>query len=102
MFALHGYTVLLLLAIAQRYLIQLPAGWWGRVTELKLSEAALDNLIGWILLSAMGTYFTFALHRAYDDRPIVSAVKATVLAIALLFILALYRALLFFTTYWAT
>lgn len=99
-FALHVYTVMLLLAILQHYLVQWPMRGYAALTGTPLDSRAADNLIGIFMLAAMAVYIGMGLHRAYGDRRLVAAIEGTALGWTMLVHLALYRYLLFFVADW--
>lgn len=101
-FALHVFTTLLLLAIAQRYLLHLPLRALGGFESEGQANRVLNELIGIFMMSAMAVYIGLALRRAYGDGVPSAIVKGAFLGWSLLLVLGLYRYLLFYTVYWAT
>jgi hypothetical protein len=101
-FALHFYTTLLLFAIAQRYVVLWPLRLGARAGGMHLTDGAEDNVVSWVMLTAVVVYTSLALRRAYDDGRAASLVKGALVSFAVLVVLLLYRVLLFYTTLWAT
>jgi hypothetical protein len=101
-FALHVFTTLLLLAIAQRYLLHLPLRALGIFGSEAQANRILNELIGIFMMSAMAVYTGLGLRRAYGDGVPAAIVKGAFLGWSLLLVLGLYRYLLFYTVYWAT
>ena len=99
-FALHLYCLLLLLMIAQRIAVQWPL---GLVVKMgwRPSPGLADAIVTTVLLTGVGVYLAMGLRRADDETRMSAALKAVPLAIAVLAVLLVYRALLFYTTYWA-
>lgn len=98
-FSLHLYTVLLVLAIVQRFVVQWPALLWMRVTG---AEVAGDTLVTGFVLASLGLYCALALRRVYADGWPAAIAKSLVLSVGVLVVLALYRTLLFSITFWST
>lgn len=99
-FSLHLYTVLLLLAIVQRYLVQWPLRLWVSLTGIE--QGPWDELITGFILLSIGLYTTLALRRVYSDGWFGAAARSAVVAFGLLVVLVLYRMLLFYITFWST
>lgn len=100
LFALHLYAVVLLLSIAQRYLLQWPLRSWSHLSGVRLRDATADTVIMLSMLGAIGVYLLLALRRAYGEGRYAALLKSVLLSTAVLVILGLYRAALFFATYW--
>lgn len=101
-FALHVFTTLLLLAIAQRYLVHIPLRLVGDFGSAEQANRVLNDVIGLFMMTAMAVYAGLALRRAYGDGRVAAVLKGAFLGWSLLLVLGLYRYLLFYTVYWAT
>lgn len=101
-FAVHVYTVMLLFAILQRYLIVWPIVGWHRLRGATPSGGMLDQVVGWAMMGAMAVWISLGLRRAYGDRLPWAIAKGTTLGLFLLNILLLYRVLLFYTVFYTT
>jgi hypothetical protein len=101
-FVFHLYTTLLLFAVVQRYVVLWPLRLGSRATGVHLTNGAEDDIVSWVMLTAVGVYTSLALRRAYDDGRAASLLKGALVSVAILVVLLLYRALLFYTTFWAT
>lgn len=99
-YALHLYTLLLLLSIAQRYLVQWPVIWVSRLADLRLLDG--EGIITTAMVSAMGLYVLLSLRRAYGDGWLAALAKTALLTTAIVAVLGLYRTLLFYVTFWTT
>lgn len=101
-FAFHLYTTLLLFAIAQRYIVQWPLRLGFRAAGVPLTFRAADDIVSWVMLTAVAVYSALAIRRAYDEGRLAALVKGALVSFGVLVVLGLYRALLFYTTFWAT
>ena len=101
-FALHAYTMLLLLSIAQRYAVHWPVRGVAALFGATVPWSVLDPLIAWAIVLAFSTWLVFGLRRAYGDRLPWALAKGAVLGGSLLFILVTYRMLLFYSVFYTT
>lgn len=100
-FALHTMTAVLLLVMAVSLALGLIAGGFahaGFVTRWQL----WDQLSALLILIALGAYTHRALRRAYGLSSAGAAARAIAFALAFIPTVILYRAVLFFTTFYTT
>ena len=100
-FSLHAYTFLLVLSIVVDGVLVIPI-WLIRSGRWILGGQQLDNAVGFVVLLTMGVYYALALGRAYGDGRVAATLKSVALVVSMALILFLYRAFLFFVTYWTT
>jgi Protein of unknown function (DUF3667). len=101
-FSLHVYTALLVLSIFVDVLLAESMRWYSRWTHTTIGATTIDAVLTTTVLVAMFTYLVFALRVAYGDRWRAAVPKALVLLLAIGIALRLYRAFLFYTTFWFT
>jgi hypothetical protein len=101
-FSLHLYGFLLVLLMASDVVLTQPLKWLVYNTSWDPSNQLLDTIVTIPSLVALAVYIGIGLRNAYADGPLAAAVKGLALAYAVGIVLFVYRAILFFTTYWAT
>ena len=100
-FALHVMTAVLLLVIGLECVLV--------VVQLMLKAVGvhprwqvLDQTSAVLLVLVLGAYVHRALRRAYQNTPAGATIRAVLFAVAFIPVIFLYRAVLFFTTFYTT
>ncbi|GJG88010.1 hypothetical protein tb265_31910 [Gemmatimonadetes bacterium T265] len=101
-FSLHAMAALLVVLMTVGLLGGLALGLAARRYGLDLGAQRDDNIVSSALALALATWLTLGLRHAYGDGPLRSVVKGIGLAFGTACVVSAYRALLFFTTFWAT
>jgi hypothetical protein len=100
-FALHLYTVLLIVMMAADLLALFPLALLLR-HGARLLHTNQDGALSLVIVIAMFVYLVLALRRAYLDGRLAALVKALALVVGMAMILFVYRLVLFYTTFWTT
>jgi hypothetical protein len=97
-FSLHFYAFLLLFLSVMSLLFRAAVSAWRPLTPVLNSESVFALTV----LSAGGAYLTKAFRIAYGGGWPLSAARAVVALALMVFVLMVYRAILFFVVFWAT
>lgn len=98
-FSVHAYTALLIAVMAVA-IVGIPAV--RAILPAGLGRGPVEVGLSFVLFAAMFAWLLKAIRHAYGDSGLTLVLKTTVLVAGMIEILFLYRALLFFTTLWAT
>jgi hypothetical protein len=101
-FSLHLYGFLLVLLMVSDVAVKWPLKWFVNNTSWDPSSQLLDNIVTVPSLVVLWVYIGMGLRNAYADGRVAAVVKGFALAYAVGLVLFVYRAILFFTTYWGT
>jgi hypothetical protein len=93
---------LLVLLMVSDVVLKQPLKWLVRNTSWDPTSQLLDNIVTVPSLIALALYLGIGLRNAYGDGKLAAAVKGIALAFSVGLVLFVYRAILFFTTFWAT
>ncbi len=99
-FATHFFAFFLLLLPAL-HLAAYVVWRATRAAKLTVPLLASDNFMTLLLLSICGVYLSAALRRAYPQGRVLTTAKCVVLVGSIMFVLQLYRFILFFTTFYS-
>ncbi len=100
--ALHTIALFLLLSIAAPWLVRIPLAAAAALVGAPFRDGTYDAAFGVVSLTILGVWTRAALRRVYGDGVVASTVKAVILMFGVAVVLMSYRALLFFTTLYAT
>ena len=101
-FALHVYTMLLVLAIVQRWILVWPVAASARLQGRPFPAQLMDAVVTWFIVGGLAVWIIAGLRRAYGDRPASAIAKGAVLTVTLFVALLAYRVLLFYTVFYTT
>jgi hypothetical protein len=100
-FSLHTLTFLLVFVIVGRYLVDTPLEWVLSRAHVTPGMYGYDEEYSIAMLVLIGSYLAVSLRRAYEFSWVSACLRGFVLFFGLFFSLTLYRALLFFVTFYS-
>lgn len=100
-FSLHTLAFFLVFVIVSHYLIAMPLDWALARAHVEPGVYGYDQEYSVAMLVVLTTYLALALRRAYEFSWLSSWLKGLALFFGLFFSLTLYRAILFFVTFYS-